>query len=100
MSDLVSIAEVWRDRARVAEQAAADLEGLDTALRSVVARNYFGIECVEGTALYGRLREIVGGVSAEFERLVTASRTLAANSTAAAQAYEVQDQEACGDLPC
>lgn len=91
MSDLVSIAEVWRDRARVAEQAASDLDGLAMSATNVVRTNHFGRDCSEGVALFDQLRVLLDGWREDVKSLAIELRSTSARCLQAAQVYEAAD---------
>lgn len=94
MSDLVSIAEVWRDRARVAEQAAADLDGLVQSASNTVRQNYFGRDCVEGAALFAQLKRLIEAWCTDVSTISTSLEVTALACRSAAQVYEAADQSA------
>ena len=94
MSDLVSIAEVWRDRARVAEQAASDLDGLVSAASATIRHNYFGHGCSEGAALFTALSDLIAGWCDETNQLSASLLATAARCRHAAQAIGDTDESA------
>lgn len=94
MSDLVSIAEVWRDRARVAEQAASDLDGLVESASNTVRRNYFGRDCVEGAALFAQLKKLLDAWCADVSTISTSLEAKALNCRNTALTYEAADESA------
>ena len=91
MTDLVADAAVWRDRARVADEAAAELDSLATGLRIVMARNSFGHGCVEGETLHSRLREVVQSIAGEIHMASAEAHLHAATCRAAADSYVTAD---------
>lgn len=91
MPEVVSIASVWRDRARVAEEAAAELDELANAAGYVLGANYFGEGCVEGDLLFGALAEYMQSWRGEAAEASVSLRTFAANCRAAVEAFALAD---------
>lgn len=98
MSDLVSIAEVWRDRARVAEQAASDLDGLVESASNVLLRNYFGTGCSEGLALFNNLKMVLDSWCGEVSGLAGALAGTADRCQKAADTYAAADQSVADEM--
>ncbi|UQE76036.1 hypothetical protein [Gordonia sp. PP30] len=86
-----SEADVWRLRAAAAEDAARELGGLASDLRRVLRRNYFGVDCVEGQALFDKLIQVTGQVAADFDAQCAELDQLSSRCTAAAAAYDEAD---------
>lgn len=91
MSDLVSMAEVWRDRARVAEQAASDLDRLAMAAINVVRTNHFGMGCPEGAELFDQLRALLDTWRGDIKGLSADLRSTSAGCLHAASMYDEAD---------
>lgn len=91
MSELVSIEAVWRDRAKIAAEAAEELADLADALVTVGSRNVFGIGCAEGQALFDRLRTLVDSGATTITSLSKEAATLAVTCRLAADAYVAVD---------
>ncbi|WP_454162507.1 hypothetical protein [Gordonia iterans] len=92
MSELVSIEAVWRDRAKIAAEAAEELADLIPALRRVAMRNVLGVGCLEGEALHEKLVDIVNAGGIALRDAARDAQVLAARSRAAADAYVNADQ--------
>ncbi|MFC0314986.1 type VII secretion target [Gordonia phosphorivorans] len=94
MTDLVADAAVWRDRARVADEAAAELDRLIEAASGVVRANYFGSGCVEGVALFNGLRNELSDCRADLGALAQELASTAARCRIAAETYAAADESA------
>ncbi|NMO04309.1 hypothetical protein HH308_24110 [Gordonia sp. TBRC 11910] len=63
--------EAWRARAEAARVAAEELRTCAMQVSAVLARNYFGDGCVEGTAVYEALQAaLVNGPYSWYESLL------------------------------
>ncbi|AVL99904.1 hypothetical protein C6V83_06070 [Gordonia iterans] len=91
VSELVSIEAVWRDRAKIAAEAAEELADLIPALRRVLSRNTLGEDCAEGEAMYGQLRIVVAGGVDVLRDAMTDAQVLASRCRASASAYAGAD---------
>lgn len=92
MTEVESIAAVWRDRARVAEDAAVELDRLVQAAASTVHWNYFGTDCAEGETLFAQLGASLASWRAEVEKISEAARSVAVNCLVAADSYTLADE--------
>ncbi|WP_440713581.1 hypothetical protein [Gordonia sp. FQ] len=98
MGDVESIEYVWRDRARVASEAADELEDLANQLSTTMVRNSFGVGCVEGDVLFGRLCAIRDSTVTAFHTQATRAREVADRCLAAAAAYEAADGASAAEV--
>ena len=94
MTEVESIAAVWRDRARVAEDAANELCELADAAGYLLGTNYFGSGCVEGDVLFGKLGEVLRSWRREAVESSTALNSVALNCRAAADCFALEDEAA------
>ncbi|MFT3663301.1 MAG: hypothetical protein QM809_18625 [Gordonia sp. (in: high G+C Gram-positive bacteria)] len=90
--EVVSVAQAWRERAKAAEVTAGELEKLVSDLRSVLVRNDFGVDCIEGADLYHQLRNICIAGAEEIRVMGESARVLSARCGSAATSYEIADQ--------
>lgn len=91
----------WKSRAEVAQWAAEELRACSRVVGNVLATNYFGKDCPEGTAVYDALKAALHGDSG-WEAILntqTASLTALANAcTQAAAALTATDQKSSDSL--
>ncbi|MCK0439855.1 hypothetical protein MUG78_10400 [Gordonia alkaliphila] len=92
MTDVVADAAVWLDRARMADEAAQDLDRLLEAASGTVRRNYFGNGCAEGIALFEELHRILSAWQADMGSLTVGLAATAERCRIAAAQYESADQ--------
>ncbi|MEZ5211929.1 hypothetical protein MYK68_08170 [Gordonia sp. PP30] len=98
MGDVESIEDVWRDRARVASEAADELEDLANQLESILTRNAFGIGCVEGEVLFERLGQIRNAAVDAFRARSGEARQLSERCLTAAAVYTAADESSAVEL--
>lgn len=94
MTDLVADAAVWRDRARVADEAAAELDSLARAAARLIRWNYFGRDCVEGQALFNELVSLMNYWRVDMSELSAALSRTASACRSSADAYNAVDSAA------
>lgn len=92
MTDVVADAAVWLDRARMADEAAQELDELVGALADIARRNVFGIGCAEGQALFEQLNKALNGWRVDTTDVSVGLRGTASRCREAAAAYETVDR--------
>lgn len=98
MPEVVSIASVWRDRARVAEEAAAELDRLLLDAGRIVRVNYFGVDCVEGAALFTQLSQYLAGWRTDTAEASEQLRSVANRCDDAGASFTAADDAAAGGI--
>lgn len=92
MADLLYSYEAWSRRAKVAEECAEELRELGEALSRVLERNYFGVGCVEGEALYASLHRLLRDGTRVLDQLGTGADGLASGAAAAIVQLSASDR--------
>ncbi|GAC58236.1 hypothetical protein GOHSU_35_00310 [Gordonia hirsuta DSM 44140 = NBRC 16056] len=98
MPEVMSISTVWLNRAREAENAARELERLVSSAGTVLSQNRFGVDCVEGRALFVNLNHAVELWRSSISAIAEDLATTALHCRTAAAHYELVDSLSASEI--
>ncbi|MFT3663302.1 MAG: hypothetical protein QM809_18630 [Gordonia sp. (in: high G+C Gram-positive bacteria)] len=89
--EVVSVGEAWRARAKAANDAADELDGLVEAVASTLRNNQLGLDCIEGEELFKQLSAIAVDWRLGMRTEVDYLKNIARRCIRASEAYGVAD---------
>lgn len=99
MSEFVYESSAWHNRATIAREAGVELGELGQSLGKVISRNYFGVGCQEGEALFTKLRTLLDEAVGDLSSIAAQATQLSSTASAARAGLLSADESGSAVFP-